>query len=118
MDTTHDASLRGDVYGVDSTAKPVAIGPLRGVIVTLFHPVYVAATRGDSGGMILDSLMTVRTGELGRFEFTKLLAGSYVLRATPPAGSGYPTVQQTVTAWSAGSLVLLPPLRIYLHKGP
>ena len=103
---------------MDSTAKPVAIGPLRGVAVTLFHPVFVPGNGGDSGSVRLDSVMTVRTGELGRFQFTGLLAGSYVLRALPPAGSGYPTVQLSATAWSAGSLVLLPPFRIYLHKGP
>lgn len=117
VDTTHDASIRGDVYGVDSTARPVAIGPLRGVQVTLFQTVREPSSNGD-GRVRVDSIMTVRTGELGRFEFTKLLAGNYLLRAVPPAGSGYPTVEQTVTAWSERSLVLRAPIRIYLHKGP
>lgn len=117
VDTTHDASIRGDVFFVDSTAKPVAFGPLRGVLVTLLHPVLVPSSNGD-GKVRVDSVMTVRTGELGKFEFDKLLAGNYILRAVPPAGSGYPTVEQPVTAWSERSLVLLAPLRIYLHKGP
>jgi hypothetical protein len=102
------------VYGVDSTRVPAVVAPLGDVVVTIFRP--VTRPGRDSSDVRYDSVGVERTGALGRFAFPGLLPGTYVLRAVPPAGSGYPAARVTVTAYSVRSLALTVPVRIYLHK--
>jgi hypothetical protein len=115
--TITDGFIVGEVIGVDSSRAPAQIAPLGNVAVTAFRQVRVAPAPGDTAWTIRwDSVRVERTDTRGRFEFADLRGGIYRVRAVPPSGSGFPSGEVKTIAWSRRSLVLVHPIRIYLHK--
>jgi hypothetical protein len=106
------------MIGIDSTRSPfVELGEIANVTVTLYRVRYVrGSTPGDSIRVQLDSIDTDRSNAQGKFHFNGLYRGIYLLKAQPPAGSPYRPGQIGTNAYSPNDLVLLAPLKFYLHR--
>lgn len=111
-----NAQIQGTMIGIDSTRNPfVELGPIKNVKVTLFRVRYVR-NPGDTLRIVFDSVDTKASNAQGKFHFTHLYRGVYLMKATPEAGSPWWPGQMGTNAYGANDLVLLTPLKFYLHK--
>lgn len=117
-DTATDARITGTVIGIDSTVTPfIELGPIAKVRLTLFSVRYVVdSSRTDSLRAAYDSVAVTTSSDSGTFEFRNLTRGIYLLRALPPAASGYRPGEIGTSAWSPRDFVPPRLLRFYLHK--
>jgi hypothetical protein len=106
------------MIGIDSTVTPFAeLGPIKDVSITLYRVRYVVDSSGtDSLTARYDSVDHASSNSTGKFAFRKLVPAVYVMRAKPPAGSGYLDGEMGVRAYSKRSLALPVTIKFYLHK--
>ena len=111
-----NAQIRGTVVGIDSTESPfIEVGPIKDVTINLFRVRYVRPP-GDTIRVVFDSIDTQKSNAQGKFHFNGLYRGAYLLKAIPEPGSPWWPSQIGTNAYSPNDLVLLAPLKIYLHK--
>jgi hypothetical protein len=117
-DTTTDARITGTMIGIDSTVTPfVELGPIANVKITLFSVRYVNDSSGtDTLTVRLDSVGVTTSNAVGKFEFRRLQRGVYLMRAVPPAGSGYRPGEIGASAYSPRDFVQITPIKFYLHR--
>jgi hypothetical protein len=117
-DTTPDAAIDGVMIGIDSTVTPFAeLGPIKDVSITLYRVRYaVDSSSTDSLTARYDSVDHARSNSSGKFAFHKLVPAVYLMRARPPANSGYRDGEIGVRAYSKRSLALPVTIKFYLHK--
>lgn len=111
-----NAQIRGTMIGIDSTKSPfVELGPIKNVAITLFRVRY-ARNPGDTLRIVFDSVDTRESNAQGKFHFDVLYRGIYLMKAKPEAGSPWWPAQMGTNAYSPNDLVLLAPLKFYLHR--